>query len=366
LYQSLAIVLEKKEDYKNAYFFYTNYTALKDSIFSKESTEKILEVETKYQTQKKENEIVKLKQEKQLQYIELESRKIQRNFLIAVLILVFFILLLLFKLYYSKLNTNKILERKNKQIEKQTELLEKSNILLEKLNATKDKFFSIIAHDVKNPLMAIKSASMAMQSGNIDYTKNMVLINGIARSAETLSEYLDNLLKWALCQTEKIDVNITDVNIFKVVNEIVQIYSASIDNKKLNINISIPINFCVKSDENLLSFIFRNVINNAIKFTQENGSINISTSIQNNQYCFSVSDTGIGIKRKDLENLFSIEQNKHTINNGSSGEKGTGLGLILCKEFVDLLGGKIEVKSVQGVGSTFSFSFPFIKQDDEK
>ncbi|MBP6740121.1 MAG: PAS domain-containing sensor histidine kinase [Leptospiraceae bacterium] len=236
---------------------------------------------------------------------------------------------------------------------------------LEKTNKTKDKFFNIIAHDLRNPFAGIMSLSDTMQTTAIkenvepDYIflKYSQMIFNASKSALSL---IDNLAQWAKSQTGNIKVNHRKISFNFLVSITIPIVSGNAFNKKISIETDLIEEDIVYVDEYLITTVLRNLLTNAIKFTHANGKIVVSTKNKDGFLEVSVNDSGIGMNQQNLEKIFKIDSKFSNL--GTNNEKGTGLGLILCKEFVELQGGKIWVTSKVGIGSTFTFTLPLAKK----
>jgi signal transduction histidine kinase len=236
--------------------------------------------------------------------------------------------------------------------------LRESEIRLHDLNATKDKFFSIIAHDLKSPFNAIKGVSQFLLREFSGLTKNEIqdFIIQIQESASNSLQLLDNLLQWAESQTGIIGVSSECIEIKGVMPEIIALMKPAADAKKIQISLSDQSGCVAKADNFMVRTIMRNLLGNAIKFTFEGGKINITAQQLENEVLISVADNGRGISSTDLEKLFKVDQK--LILRGTANEKGTGLGLILCKEFVEKQGGRIWAKSEPGKGFEIHFTLP--------
>jgi PAS domain S-box-containing protein len=240
---------------------------------------------------------------------------------------------------------------------------------LEESNATKDKFYSIIAHDLKNPFHGIIGFSNLIIN-NYDKNKydedkydedkyekiyNYVrLINETAHQAYVL---LENLLNWSRSQTNIIEFKPTKINLEYLIVDILDIISGNSQAKNIKVSYEISENLNILADRNMLSTILQNIVTNAIKFTRESGFIRIVATRIPNNVLISVIDNGVGIEPEKIDKLFKIHERMST--QGTNNEKGTGLGLMLCKEFIEKHGGKIWVESEAGRGSTFKFTIPY-------
>ncbi|MDP3645210.1 MAG: PAS domain-containing sensor histidine kinase [Bacteroidota bacterium] len=242
---------------------------------------------------------------------------------------------------------------------KEAELLqEEQSKELQKLNITKDKFFSIIAHDLKSPFNAIMGFSELMLKNYNDlddatFIKGLKTIESAGNHAFKLVE---NLLLWSKNQSKGKNFNPEWLNLNKQVAESLILAESAIQNKELRVNFNQQKTFNIFADRNMIDLVLRNLISNAIKFTNKKGKISITIAEQNQEILTSITDNGIGISENKLATIFDLDKPKNTL--GTENEQGTGLGLILCKDFIENHGGKIWVESAPGKGSTFIFSLP--------
>ncbi|MDA3954095.1 MAG: PAS domain-containing sensor histidine kinase [Bacteroidales bacterium] len=248
--------------------------------------------------------------------------------------------------------TDITLQRKSEQ-----KLIE-SELRLRELNATKDKFFSIIAHDLKNPFNDLIGFTQLL-SMNIDkYDKSKIeqFINIIHQSSELAYNLLENLLDWSRSQTGTLNFEPEKISINNLINESIELLDSMAGNKNIQIYSEFESEFYAYADKNMVRTIIRNLISNAIKYTNQGGHINIVCSINNKKCKISVIDNGIGISAENISKIFKIDESYTT--SGTEREKGTGLGLILCKEFIEKNNGKFYVNSTLEKGSTFTFTLP--------
>jgi len=239
----------------------------------------------------------------------------------------------------------------------EAQLLEQANSLKE-LNATKDKFFSIIAHDLKNPFNAILGFSDMLKNEvhNLDIDSIVKFTSYINTSARRAFRLLENLLEWARMQQGSIPYKPKTILLAELTENEIENLKHSADRKNITLINDIKEENIVFADEEMLSTVIRNLISNAIKFTPINGKVNIEAVLNADKVDISVSDTGIGMNKETIGKLFRIETS--FTSTGTDKEIGSGLGLLLCKEFVEKHGGKILVESEEGKGSRFSFSIP--------
>ncbi len=234
----------------------------------------------------------------------------------------------------------------------------KNEFELRDLNATKDKFFSIIAHDLKTPFNSIIGFSdlMVEQIQEKNYEEIDEYARIIKKSSLQAMDLLMNLLEWSRLQTGKIKFNPESIKIASLINEVTELLIPSAQHKSISISKEIQQNILVIVDKYMVSTILRNLISNAIKFTNPGGKIVISVEYKQNELMITVSDNGVGIPKDTLGKLFQLGENNSTT--GTQNEKGTGLGLLLCKDFVEKHGGKIWAESELGKGSIFKFILP--------
>jgi ligand-binding sensor domain-containing protein/signal transduction histidine kinase len=259
--------------------------------------------------------------------------------------------------YDKKLLEQKVFER-TQQIEEQNQVIISKNQELSELNHTKDKLFSIIGHDLGNQFNIILGFLELLVSDfkKLDSGKVEIHLNNIYNSSKHAFNLLENLLTWARMQTNMIQYNPEVFDVQSKITESVGLFEGACAKKNIKIEVIHYQEIMVFADVNMFSTVFRNLVANAIKFSFENGNISISIKRREDFCEIAVSDCGVGISEENLRKIFRIDSKHKTV--GTMGEKGTGLGLILCKEFVEKHGGKIEVKSTVGKGSEFSFTLP--------
>jgi len=254
--------------------------------------------------------------------------------------------------------TNKALDNEISERIHKEKILLKQKQELRALNDTKDKLFSIIAHDLRSPFNGILGFSELLVNNRenlkaVDSEKYIGFINTTAKNTLIL---LDNLLNWAKAQTGQLIYKPEKTGILPIIQEIITISNSSASVKNITLNYNISKDIEVFADKNMLLVVLRNLISNAIKFTRVGGEINVSVKPEHNQVEITISDNGVGMKEEIREKLFKIATNNSS--RGTANEKGSGLGLILCKEFVEKHGGTIWVESEEGKGSDFKFTLP--------
>jgi two-component system sensor histidine kinase/response regulator len=246
-----------------------------------------------------------------------------------------------------------IIERKQAET-----ALKESEQQLRELNVSKDRFFSILAHDLKGPLGSLKGLTQFAEEHLDSYSPNELkeIIVLQRRTAENLLKLLENLLTWSRIQRGILEYNPQFIRVKGVIDRNVALFAPNAEQKQITLNRSIPEKAVVYADFNMVDTVVRNLISNALKFTHSGGTVGVATRQDEKYIEVSVSDTGIGIRKEHLSKLFRIETKYKR--SGTAREKGTGLGLILCKELVEQNGGKIWVESEVGKGTTFRFTLP--------
>jgi len=229
---------------------------------------------------------------------------------------------------------------------------------LKELNATKDKFFSIIAHDLKNPFNTLMGFSELMINNLDAYDRQQIteFVNIIHLTSKNAYSLLENLLEWSRSQTGRIQLRPENINLYNLVVENISLLTGIANNKDIKMVNEVKRDTIALADRNMINTVIRNLLSNALKYTSKGGTVKISSELKDDRAVIRIADTGVGIQEENLEKLFRIDINFST--RGTEDEAGTGLGLILCKEFIQRNKGEIEVASTFGIGSEFSFSLP--------
>lgn len=243
-------------------------------------------------------------------------------------------------------------------IRKLQQQLQKKNEQLRELNASKDKFFSIIAHDLKTPFSALLGFTRAVADSSVNFSPdemNEIFID-LRKSAENLYALLENLLSWSRIQKGVMEHQPDHIDLHELVMQNVTLFTPNTMQKQITLLNSLKKETFAYADHNMVDTVIRNLLSNALKFTDTNGKVEVSAT-QDDQFVeVSVTDTGVGIREEDIPKLFRIDVKYKNI--GTAGEEGTGLGLNLCKDLVEKNGGKIWVESEVGKGTTFRFTLP--------
>ncbi|MGQ1787537.1 PAS domain-containing sensor histidine kinase [Saccharicrinis sp. GN24d3] len=272
--------------------------------------------------------------------------------------------------FYSEVNTNVLrdgndtpvgvlyIERDVTQRKEIEELISDQIDQLSQLNATKDKFFRIIAHDLKNPFNSLlglsKILSDSVKNGNLDQIQQYA--NSITEAATHTFKLLENLLDWSRLRSNKLNTNPHRFRPSEAINAIISQADQQAKAKGIQLLSKIECDLEIWADQDMLKTVLRNLVSNALKFTGEGGTVQITTQCIKHGIQFGISDNGVGIRKEYLDKLFRIDSKLSET--GTARERGTGLGLILCKEFVEKNNGKIWVESELGKGSEFKFTVP--------
>ncbi|MBX3042875.1 MAG: tetratricopeptide repeat-containing sensor histidine kinase [Candidatus Kapabacteria bacterium] len=374
VYEIESITSDLSKTYEALSLFEDAFNALKlnkqmtDSIKTNDVASLLtrLEMEKTFAVEKKIRMLEAEKNELENQAI-IKSERMQKLFYLIGLIL---LSLLILKAYFDLRNKKKInrelLDYQKEIIKQKEEILVQhdsilaQNELLEQINSEKDKFFSIIAHDLRNPFMAFLGLTKILSNNFMQLTPNEIkeYTNNLFDSAENLHKLLENLLEWSRIQRGIIKFNPEYCILSFIVQQNIEIQTEFARQKGVKLINHIPAKLNVFCDISMINTVLRNLISNAIKFTNTGGKIEIAANTdKNNEYAtIFVKDSGVGMDSETIDKLFRIDQN--VTNDGTSGEKGTGLGLILCKEFIEKHGADIWVESILGEGSTFLFTLP--------
>jgi signal transduction histidine kinase len=278
-------------------------------------------------------------------------------FIIFELTILLFLVYSIYR-YLLKLRTYQILKIQNERINLANKKLTISEKNLKVMNATKDKFFSIISHDLKNPFASLLSISESMNDNydSFDDEEKKICVQKFHNSAKYIYHLLENLLTWSRTQKGNIQFEPVQFNLSKLLNENYNLYKLAAQDKNIKLLSNFQENCIVYGDREMINSVIRNLLNNALKFTPSGKSVEMGAHEKVNETEIYIKDEGVGITNEDLQKLFRIDLKVKTL--GTNGEMGTGLGLIICKEFIDKNKGEIKVTSNPGEGSIFSFSVP--------
>jgi signal transduction histidine kinase len=264
-------------------------------------------------------------------------------------------LALIFITYFYKLDFLKMNEI-NDKLSEQKQIIEAQSEKLKVINSTKDRLFSIIAHDLRSPLSSLKGVMQLLDNEYISKEEFQELSKRLQQNVDSVHGMLENLLLWSLSQMEGIKPNVKPFDLNSIIEETVKLFEEISVQKQIDLRHNSTINFQALGDEYQIRTVLRNLLNNALKFTPSHGQISINSSVNGQFINLKISDSGVGIERNDLAQIFSNPK----LNAGTAGEKGTGFGLFLCKELIEKNGGSIDVNSEFGKGTTIEILLPLM------
>jgi len=355
-YKALIGTYESKGDLKMAMFYQKRYNKMQDSLSTFNKIKNTELIQDYFALEKHLNDMADMERAAQQNKAMLKWQRAVIVILAVSLLVVVFILFITYYFYTQKKRLGERLNEQNEGLLKQKQLIEVQAANLEVVANIKDKLLATIAHDLRTPLANLRNITDMF---GVDYLSKeevhvlMKDINPMVKSAELT---LSNLLDWAGSKIKERGVNSTGLDISVLGAEVEQVFSQALEKKNIRfINKAIQGN-SVLADENHIKVVLRNLVSNAIKFTDNEGRITLNSEFRGDSLVISVEDTGKGMSEPELQKLFSIQT--HFSQRGTSGESGTGIGLMLCKELVELNGGKLWISSAPGKGSKFYFSLP--------
>jgi len=335
----------------SAYNWRLRYDTVYKDLFNENQSEQIARIRGLYEQQIKDREIEQLHTQTQVQ------RTLNIVFIVFIVVIIFLVIIITVNLR-SKKKTNQMLAERNLQISSAMEKLSQSGEEMESLNRSKDRIFSVVAHDLRNPVAAVTGFSELLLENFDEFTvetqKEYLL--QLVQGTQRIQNLLENLLVWARSQMKAIKLEPERLAVKEVLEKCVGDLKANLDHKKVSCQVVVDPNCFVIADRAMIYTVFRNLIINAVKFSFPGGKIWISSELVSDVCTVSVSDEGIGIQPEIQEKLFG--SNEGITSPGTSGESGSGLGLVICKEFLEKNRGSITVESQPGNGATFVVSLP--------
>lgn len=327
-YQYLADLYGEIKEYKLQSQFLKKYYSIKDSLFNNDNKLKLVELENDYELEKKNALIAK-------QEAETIKSKNQRNVFIAIAISTLLLAFIL-GLFYRRI------QKKNTQISQQKEELQQ-------LNQVKDRLFAVLSHDLRNPLVTLKTYFLMLSNSNISAEKKEKYTAQTLKSVNYTSDLLDNLLAWANSQLKNNTVKFSNVNLEESIDDVIALIKPQAEQKQVEIEKKITVS-STQTNQLILETILRNLLTNAVKFSNEGGKVLVSTKEKNNHLFISVSDDGIGMNQEKIQAILQSDVSKSI---GTSGEKGSGIGLVLVKELTKQINAELIIESQEGLGSVF-------------
>lgn len=347
---SLADAYENAGNYKQSLHFIKLNQSYRDSINRSKSRQEAEQLVFNYELQKKEEVITLMKKNEDIQ---LSKDKI-KSLLLFSFVVGFMIVAIVAFLFLRNVRT---LQKSRELLRRQNEEMEVQAKKLKELNDFKDNTFNVLSHDLRSPVNALTSAMMLLDEKLITPEEFAMHRHELNSKLQSVSLLLENMLYWARNQMKGEDIlNVTKLNIKRKTLRVIAVLKDAALQKDINLTCEIPDNIHASGDANQVDIILRNLVSNAIKFTPAQGSIVISAIESNNKTHISVADTGVGMTKEQIDRLF--KENSHTSTDGTSGEKGTGLGLQLCYKFAKNNNGDIVASSERGKGTTFTLILP--------
>jgi two-component system NtrC family sensor kinase len=350
--EKLSLAERGRGNFESALEAYMLYNALSESLYNSEQTEKLVRIQTEYEFQQERDSVQFAREKERLTFQqEIEHRKANQLILVIVLVVISMIIILV--IFY-----NRKLQELNHAVTKQRDELEK-------VNKTKSRFFSIIAHDIRGPMNLLMGYGDMVhmyveEKFGDDKDEELEQLSGhLKQSTRTVLSLLDSLLTWAIKEEGALNLQKETLTLTSCIEENFEVLGQIARSKKIQLTTDVDPTVKVCADKNSLMVILRNLINNALKFTPENGQIKISATAKNERIQIQVSDTGVGIPEDKIKLLFDINEEKVT--RGTKGEGGSGLGLKLVYDFVKLNDGQVSVESEEGKGTTFTVTLPIAK-----
>ncbi len=356
--QELSILLENKGSFAQALSHQKHVYQLKDSLRVSLRDQKMSFLDMKYDSEKKEKDLELLKREDAIQSASLNKQKRLRFYFLFICLILIVGAGFSIRANFIKQRMASTLNQKKKLLEKTQEDLLKTEQNLQNLNQTKNKLFSILAHDLINPFNALLGFASLLEdeSNHLNKSEIKEYSSVIYQTANNLHSLLENLLQWSQSQTGKIITRKEMINISELVMSVENLLQVMASKKGISIHSSLDKNCFAFADQDLISSAVRNLVQNAIKFSSSGSKIKLSVSCIKDKVIITVADEGVGIKKLDQEKLFRSDN--HISTRGTSNETGAGLGLIITKEFVLLNEGSIDLQSNHGKGSTFTITLP--------
>ncbi len=345
-YQNLSTLYEAKGDFQKSLAHYKHQQQLEDSLFSEDMRTKLLKEQILFETESKEAQIKALTKMEELRKVEIKRKELIQNILAVAMALTGILLFTVYRSGQRRIRINKLLMEHQEEVKKRS-------VELEELNKVKDKFFSIISHDLRSPMNALSGVLNLMDKGEVTPQEFSRLSKELRVQFNHTKTLINNLLDWALLQMDKLKIQKEKFGLRELVeNSAVLVGSLNVKEVKI-INKVEPSTFAM-GDTNMINLVMRNLMMNAIKFSESGDVVEVSAKLSGDYYVVSVKDNGVGIS-PDIQKIL-FEKTSGYSTRGTANEKGTGLGLILCKEFVERNGGKIWLESELGKGSTFYFT----------
>lgn len=349
----------QQKEYSKSLHYYTLFAQAEKKLIEAENFQKLSELRLSFESEKKDRDNEVLRKDNELKKITILHKDAFILMSIFALILTAIGAVLLFSLFENKRKANRRLESLNNKVLKQNEELEKLNRELGIANREKDKIFSIITHELRNPLYWFQNLTemLSLKYTTMPKEKVQKTLRALDESAKNAFHLMDNLLHWSRSRLNRITPVITDHSLEKLIQESSRMYETILKQKNIQLTIVLPKDSYIKVDADLFMCVVRNLLSNAIKFTPEQGTIDVTAKLEKRNYIITISDSGIGIAPKQKKSIFNSDTESSS--DGLMNEKGSGFGLKLCKEFVEMNKGKIWIADNTERGTCFCFTVPY-------
>lgn len=354
----LAQLFEKQGDIISAYTHLNEFQILNDSLMNKTNRDRLALIQQIFEESLQQSEVELLKAQNDNQSLRLQASRRYLIFFSIGMVLILGLLVWMISLNRKVAAKNKDLEEQKIQIAEKNRILASQSEQLTEINETKNKLFSILGHDLRAPVGQIKSLVDLLVQGYLSQEEFLELINVMQRDINSVHFTLNNILKWSMSQMEGFTINPSHIEIKPIVEESLSLLGPFFKEKDLTVFNQIPENQTIYADRDLVDVIIRNVLNNAMKFSNSGDAITIFSEIGEDRLILCVLDQGIGMNPSQVEKLLSNSYSLTKSTPGTQKEKGSGLGLQLVKEFVKKTGGEIEVESTPKHGTKFCIKFP--------
>jgi signal transduction histidine kinase len=360
----LYFLYKSQDKFPKSLIYLEKHLAFKDSVMNIEKAKEIERLEAQYKAKQREQQIVLLEKQNKVKELELAKEREQKARKQLQAIVLFgiagmAIVLAIFLAFQNKRKKqiNKLLHNQYTKIGEQQEEIKTQNQKLLKSNEMKDQMFRIIAHDLRSPLIAMDDVARlipyAIEEKDFDSLND--LSASLQNSVSRILDLTDNLLSWSMSQSDEISYKPENLSLYETAKKTLEIYFALARMKQINLMNNIDTGIYVYADKNILMTVLRNLINNALKFTKEEGMVSLGAHSDNDKVVVWVRDTGIGMDEDKIQNIFDLEKTRSA---GTNGETGNGLGLFFCKKFVQVNKGEIDVRSEKGKGTIVYFTLP--------
>ncbi|WP_026969160.1 tetratricopeptide repeat protein [Algoriphagus terrigena] len=354
----LASLYKIRDNIPKAYFHQSRFLELNDQLQNKANQDRLALLQNMFQSNLRDSELELLKTQNENQAYRLETSK---RYIIFFAITAALIGVLVIRMYFLNKNVrlfNTDLLNQQRQIEAQNLVLEKQSVQLKAMNETKNKLFSILGHDMRGPVGQVKSVVDLLLAGDLEKEEFEELLHVLNKDIDSVNFTLNNTLKWSMSQMEGFHVNLTEFDLSSIVENSLKLLMASFSEKKLTIFNHMAPNVRVYADQDLIEVVIRNILNNAVKFSNPEDSVTIFSETDEKWVHWCVLDQGVGMSDEQIELILSDSYSLTKSKPGTNKEKGSGLGLQLAKEFTRKCGGEITIESHLGHGTKFWVRLP--------